>query len=59
MADGDYERRTAREAELKRYARLIEQARAKSVSRQDAEEDGSTCKEAPCFGRSPLGDVLV
>ena len=27
MADGDYERRAAREAELKRYARLIEQAR--------------------------------
>ena len=27
MADGDYERRTAREAELKRLARILREAR--------------------------------
>ncbi len=39
MADGDYERRAVREAELKRFRRLIEEARGKSASSLPANED--------------------
>ena len=40
MADGAYERRQGREAELKRFARIIAEAR-KSADKNPAEPDSS------------------
>ncbi len=36
MADGDYERRNGREAELKKFARLIAEAHAKEDPNKEA-----------------------
>ena len=49
MADGDYERRTTHDAEMKRLERIIRESRERQA---DAKKDGD-CR--PLEHKSPLG----
>ena len=54
MADGDYERRTARDAELKRLERMLEEARRATAERRSSAPPNPQDAAAKAHGEKPL-----
>ena len=54
MADGDYERRTARDAELKRLERIMREARVSKAGRRSPAPPNPQDAAAKAHGEKPL-----